>query len=311
MKFDPSQLADGCRSCRAPRIFGLDDETIIKEYCRVIHNFIQYVLAHEVCPEYEVNLRAARSICVLAETELWMINQLAAVMPGDFNKAASTLYGGFYKGLNVEEPTWTTDLPQTLGMSNAVAERIFNVAIGHLATTEQFEAMMDCKQIAYVTKTDFRSLEVVEIVMPSQEVKYYYSGTKDTRGVAGNLKPLGVLRVKNWNNPEAAEEDLTEEEEAAIAAAGGSINDSVTEDFWLEEHILKLCFVGMKFECTVRELNIGVKYFDSIMGIYCSFFTYLPNERVSDWKEPRPNERPPPMAGGDENQDFGGGEDYD
>lgn len=55
---------------------------------------------------------------------------------------------------------------------------------------------------------------------------------------------------------------------------------------WLEDDILKLLFVGMKMEMTLHELNIGVTYFDTMGGPYCSFYMSLENEKMVDWKEP-------------------------
>lgn len=67
------------------------------------------------------------------------------------------------------------------------------------------------------------------------------------------------------------------------------------ETFWIEDEILQHIFLGMKFEVVVRELNIGIKFFDQISGIFCSFYTFLPNENVVEfWKDPILNTRDPP-----------------
>lgn len=59
------------------------------------------------------------------------------------------------------------------------------------------------------------------------------------------------------------------------------------ESFWLEDSTLQHFFIGMKLEVTVSELSIGIKFFDRVLGIYCSFYTALPNEKVIEfWKEP-------------------------
>ncbi|KAI9736434.1 MAG: hypothetical protein M1818_006168 [Claussenomyces sp. TS43310] len=292
-------IVKGFLSHKAPRSLGIDCEKTIEQYCGVIRNFIQYVIAHSVCPEYEDNLRAARNICDLAEKELCAIKRVGEGMPGDFNTAASTLYGGYYEDLCVDELAWTTDITEMPGMSKRDAERIFRTAIAHMGSNQQFTAMMDCNQMPRVTEVRVRSFEVVDIILPSNEVKRQFSGTKDVNGYTGNIIALGILRVKRWTNPEAEDEDMTDEDEAA--PAGGNVVEHANEDFWLEENVLEACFIGMKFECAVRELDIGVKYFDSIMGIYCSFFTFLPNEMMSEWVVPRPNERPPPMVGDSEN----------
>jgi hypothetical protein len=66
-----------------------------------------------------------------------------------------------------------------------------------------------------------------------------------------------------------------------------STTEPEAESFWLEDSTLQYFFVGMKLEVTVSELSIGIKFFDRVMGIYCSFYTALPNEKVIEfWKEP-------------------------
>ena len=52
------------------------------------------------------------------------------------------------------------------------------------------------------------------------------------------------------------------------------------------DEILKKCFVGMKFITVVKELSFGVLYFDSLLGIFCSFCKVLPNEEMIGWREP-------------------------
>jgi hypothetical protein len=43
----------------------------------------------------------------------------------------------------------------------------------------------------------------------------------------------------------------------------------------------------MKLELLVHELNIGIKFFDRVLGLYCSFHSALPNEKVIEfWTEP-------------------------
>lgn len=55
---------------------------------------------------------AARKICDLAEKELWEIKQVRHKFPGEFNVAASTLYDGRYRGLNIVNQAWAADDPK-------------------------------------------------------------------------------------------------------------------------------------------------------------------------------------------------------
>jgi hypothetical protein len=99
---------------------------------------------------------------------------------------------------------------------------------------------------------------------------------------------LGVVHFKSWEGPGLVEEDMTDDEDETPPT-------TVFETFWIEDSIMKHFLVGMKFELAVHELNIGIKFFDRVLGLYCSFHTALPNEKVIEcWKEPILNTRPPP-----------------
>jgi hypothetical protein len=242
---------------------------------------------------------AARKICNRAEVELKLIGELSNLMPGDFNTAASTLYGGRYHCLALEGYSWMDndhDLDtqrgrRLFGMSFAEAERIFKTAIAFLGTWEHYQHAMGTG--VEEVKSEYRSMEVVDIVLPSTDTRKKYNTVKDLNGQAGNFQPLGVLKVKHWDNPNAVQEDVSDD---GLSATGSSL-DSIIDEFWLEGNILEKCFIGMKFEATVRELSMGIKYFDSVNNIYCSFFTMLPSALLEGWKPPVPSERPPPTAG--------------
>jgi hypothetical protein len=205
--------------------------------------------------------------------------------------ACSTLYGGYYKSL-CHDTSWNQE--SGIGMSIATAELIMKTGLAMVGSEEVFQNSMrgDIK----LTNTECCSFEVVDIIMPDKEMAEGFSRVKDVNGEPGNLRPLGTIRVRKWNNPADPDEDLTEEEASALA----NDNDTSTEDFWLEDKLLELCFLGLKFDAVIHELNLGIKYIDSITGVYCSFFTYLPNERMESWKEPVSNVRPAPMAGDQE-----------
>jgi Argonaute siRNA chaperone (ARC) complex subunit Arb1 len=281
-----------------PQIFTIDTVKEVKECSAVIRNFLNYVLSHSVCPEYTQEIMAARKICDLAEVELPLIRELGNLLPGDFNTAASTLYGGYYNRFGVQNSLWVDDDLATdpqrrrrlYGMPIAEAERIFKTAIAFLGTWEHYQCVM--KPYEGEVKSMLKSIEVVEIVLATPEMRKKYAGVKDLSGDAGNFQPLGVLKVKHWDNPDGPEEDTSDDGQSATETPP----DSVIDEFWLESHILEKCFVGMKFEATVHELSIGIKYFDVVNNIYCSFFTYLPSSRLDGWKPPVLNERLAPTV---------------
>jgi hypothetical protein len=268
-------------------MFGAENQKDIQLYSHIVRNFLNYILQHCVCPEYTKDVMAARLICDKAEKELWSIRQLRRAFPGDFNMAASTLYGGRFQGLHISSAPWAQDdenfedfVEAQHGLSVPEAERIFKTAIALAGNEDMFDGAMGGE--VQIVKTETKAYEVVEVIQPSQETKEEYVEVKIVDGEAGYIKPLGVLRLKHWEGPGLDEEDFTDDEGEGIK----SETDEVIESFWLESEVLDLCFLGMKVELTVHELNIGIRFFDTIVGLYCSFHTVLPNEKMVYWKEP-------------------------
>jgi hypothetical protein len=250
-----------------------------------------------------MNVMAALKLCTLAEKELRLVSEVSKLLPGNFNIAASTLYGGSYHRLYSENTHWDDEEPlfgpddpasqnrKIMGMMTAEADRIFKTGIAFSGTYEHFRQIMAMQ--CHVVKEEFRSMEVCEIVLPSEEMRKKLVGAKDEFGHSGFA--LGILRVRHWDCPDAQEEDISDDGEEGSSNTNGTA-DSAIDSFWLEENILEKCFVSMKLTATVRELSIGLKYIDEIMRVECSFYTYLETERLDGWKEPLLNERPGPTV---------------
>ena len=103
--------------------------------------------------------------------------------------------------------------------------------------------------------------------------------------------------VENHGDIELASDWLLDHRDAPgieVFPESKLIEPAGIETFWLEDEILEHIFPGMKLEVIVRELNIGIKFFDHISDVLCSFYTVLPNDNVAFWKEPVPNTRDPP-----------------
>ncbi|TAQ85133.1 hypothetical protein B7494_g6555 [Chlorociboria aeruginascens] len=278
----------------APKMIGAESVEEIERTSAVITNFLNYLLTHSVCPEYTEDILEARRICGQAVTELKAILAATRHIPGDFNLAASILYGGHYSGIYPPDGRWVVersdqdDNRARNGLNNLEAERIFKTAIAFAGDSELFVEAM--RSHIDVVRAETRYFEVVRIDRPNVKTKEEYSKVKDHLGRAGNIKALGVVHVRHWEGPGLESEDMTDDESKEAEER----DRPLLEKFWLEDMILQHFFIGMKLEAVVRELNIGVKYFDKFQGLYCSFYTALPNEKMAYWKEPVPNERPAP-----------------
>jgi hypothetical protein len=280
---DFTGVAKGFFSYRVPTQFSIDKEEDVKLYCSVVRNFLNYVLAHGVCPEYTLDVMAAREVCNLAENELFAVKKLGYILPGDFNVAASTLYGGRYENYHISAQTWDarTNEPDTLvslgGMTVSDAERVFKTAIAFEGDNIMFDKVM--AEDVKIIRTENRYFEVLRVHRATEDSVKQYASVKNVAGEAGSIKALGVMVVKAWEGPGFQDDDLAEGE-AKVALDAGE------ERFWIEDSTLELVFTGLKMDVVVHELDIGIKFIDSIEGLYCSFFTYLPNEKISLWKEP-------------------------
>ncbi len=270
-------------SSRLPVIYDLTTYVQIKSHTAIIFNFLNYLLHHEVCPEYRPHIYATRALCSLAEKELWQIVQAQALLPGDFNTACSEIFGGIFRGLYITgEEEWAQGLEVKRGMSPEMAKRAFKVGLAAQAGKDifkKYKVQSEEKTIRVTSITDM-GLEVTELVPATPQALNIYN-----HDLAKGLKPLGLLKAKTWYKPGAEDEDLTEEEETSAATIQREVKEY---EFWVEDHILEKCFVGMKFETTVTELSFGVSYFDALFGVYCSFYRVLPNEMMYGWREPGP-----------------------
>lgn len=288
-------ISKGFFSYRVPHQFGFENEAQIKLCSTVIRNFLNYVLQHAVCLEYTMDIMAARQICDLAEQELPAIKMMTPRFPGDWNVAASTICGGRFQAARVIAQAWQKEDPEfeqyaslNAGFEEAEAIRIFQTGLAFAGTDAVFHKAMGGEFRIVSTARNF--YEVVGIERPSVQKIDEYARVKNHKGKENSIKALGYLKVKRLPSPGFDSEDVSDnEEEEAIKEA---INE--VETFWLEDYTLQLLFLGLKLELIVHELNIGVKFFDSVEAIYCSFFTYLENEMMLDWKEPVLNTRPPP-----------------
>lgn len=271
------------RAHTLPAHFELHSEEKIKYCVGIIRNFFNYLLHHDVCPDYKDQVYAARTLCDKAEKELWSLSQCNAMLPGDFNKACSEIFGGMYQGMWTANQEWMQgmDLDYDIGISPQQARKVFKYALAVNAdddTHETYRKQLGEKTTEITSVKENTGFEVTEILLPTQETLDFYAQPD-----AAGLKPVGKMRAKTWIIPTAAEEDLTEEEEAALAAKTPEIKHY---EFWVENDVLSHCVVGMKLEATVTELSFGVSYFDALSGVHCSFYQLLPNELMAGWREP-------------------------
>ena len=264
-----------------PKVFPLDSRDAIHRCVHVIRTFLSYLLHHDVCPEYKDQIFAARKTCDTGEAQLCLLRESARMLPGDFNKACSIIWGGQYRDAYVEPGSeWAKEAGIAPSMSMDLANRTVMAALSNESyfseeVVAQYTAQNDAKKTK-VVRAFQADLEVARIDFSNSQVRAQYG-----RAVLQGIKPLGRLTVRTWDHPGCLDEDLTEEEEAERAAKGRPVE---TYEFWVEDAVLENVFVGMKLQVVVRELSFGVFYFDTLTGSLCSFYNLVSNEDMIGWR---------------------------
>ncbi|KAI6792263.1 hypothetical protein KC361_g6834 [Hortaea werneckii] len=292
-------VAKGFLSSEFMASFDYYDEKMVKKGTQVLRSFYNYLLLHRVCPEYDEQLRAAHSICDVAETELNKLGVADKCLPGAFNAACSTLFKGSYVGLHRdafsaapddEDGGWIMQ-GDNIGLSLKDAKMIFSAGIAAYGTDDQYEKAKtllkdDVEHVECVTHEGI-GLEVISIEQPDKKAVELYerlnSMETDSYQIAC-IQPMGRLVCKPWDVPIAAPTDLPEHAKAKTPCVE-------TSAFLIEQEVLPFCFEGMKIDCTVKQLDCGIKWIDTIDSLFPSFYTWLPNESVCGkgaWKEPGP-----------------------
>ncbi|OQV06928.1 hypothetical protein CLAIMM_11433 [Cladophialophora immunda] len=286
--------AKGFLSRRAKDCFGLDTEDEVNMVCTTLERFLDYLLQHDVCPEYKEDILAARALCRQAGPELWDMAEATRRLPGEFNVACSTLFGGSYSRDYDGETWWgnpDTEGPVFVGLKPEEAQQI--VRFG-----DHTPVMLDV-----VSTQERAGFEVIRIEPPTRECKKIYTTHSE------HFRPVGRVYAKPWKNPDAAPEDLTPSEQAASSTS--SSRDAETEYVFFIESILQTCLrVGTKVEATIRTLGCGIMFFDQVLNVYPTFDEFLVNEMMVGWKEPRPLKGSLAYVAGDDSdgEDDGGGD---
>jgi Argonaute siRNA chaperone (ARC) complex subunit Arb1 len=282
----------GFLSRRAPYYYGFETREQVDTITKVLSNFMNYLLHHDVCPEYAADVLAARNICKTANAEIWACAEAQRWLPGDFNIACSTLFDGSYSKLYDGTMTWMPEesgLKGFVGMTGDVAREVVKFAVAGVASEEVYQAwykMATEDTIETVEVHQEAGFEITAIDKVDEETRAFY------REQSAEYRPVGKIRTKPWTNPEGPPEDLTVEEKEASQreTSNDEFSGKSTEpvyEFFIEEAVLQYLFVGMKIEATIRKLNCGVWFFDEVLRAFCSFDIYLCNELMVGWKEPR------------------------
>ncbi|KAI1647885.1 Argonaute siRNA chaperone complex subunit Arb1-domain-containing protein [Daldinia loculata] len=266
-----------CFLSRIVPIIYMYDEAANLQAAGLIKNFLNYVLMHDVCPEYTFDIMAARRICDAAPYELRMVHELILSLPGSFNTAAHSLF--------CDRQVDKHDVPDHYDKLIAFRVTVFSSALDQKIK----KRLMDSDPTTiHVVNTKEETYEVVDIILPRQRDIVMVKEQLEEAGHSGKGKPAGILVLKpsvvdfGFNNlPRPDQVDFTSAE---------------SEDYLLEDDLLDKFDKGMKVKAIVCELNIGVRFIKAVKDVRVSFDLFLPQILMENWKDPAPSTRPPPSA---------------
>lgn len=289
---DPDYVVDflGCTraffSYRAAVIYYFDTKADVDRVTTTIERFMDYLLQHDVCPEYADDILTTRNFCRKAVDELWSVREAQSWLPGDFNIACSTLFGGNYGEMYDGKTSWAELEPGEkafVGFTPEQATQIVGLGIAGAASEEVYG-----KYAEFMGKDNGAGLETVKVIAGAgfevMKIEYPTTDCKDMyKANSKEYRPVGRVLAKPWKSPLSPPEDLTDEEKSAPKSS--ALSEPYV--FFMEEIIQRNLSVGQKVMATVRQLNCGIWFFDEFTVIYPNFELWIPNDLVEDYKEPR------------------------
>lgn len=288
--------AKGFLSRRAKLSCGYETRENVQLVTSTVERFMDYLLQHDVCPEYRDQVLATRNFCRDATSEIWNAAEATRRLPGDFNIGCSTLFGGSY-ARDYDGKSWwgpeNTSENVFVGMDTKEAFQVVKFGVAGAASEDVYKAFVDIlndetREFGQAEVKEHAGFEITRIEAPSRECIEIYTANSQ------HFRPVGRVYAKPWENPDALPEDLTPAEQTALTTCPsnkqtGPEREQTIEYVFLVESILQSHLQeGMKVEATIRTLDCGIMFFDEVLNVYPSFDEFVLNEMMLGWKDPRP-----------------------
>ncbi|XWX01189.1 hypothetical protein V2A60_009215 [Cordyceps javanica] len=271
----------------------------------VVESFLRYVLQHDVCPEHADDVTGALAVCARARDEWPRVWRLKSLLPGRFNLAAAQTFevheatdwslhssgggggggGGGGKSLDGDEAP------------AASPELVFYASL--VAAGQPVPKTADGRSDLRLVRRFTCSLALRSVEMPGEDVAGYFgrlalgggsgggtgngSGSEHTHKRLG-LQPLGRALFR----PTVIEDGWVRQVPLEALPADEDVV------FFFERDLLATMTLGMKVTAQVCELSTGFRFVKTLETVQPSFYTFLPQHLLKDYKPPRANDRPPP-----------------
>lgn len=238
----------------------------------LVENFLRYVLHHEVCPEFNDSVTTALQVCKQAREEWPVLMRLEGDLPGCFNLAATELFS------SVESSDWSFLTFSPPGGFDPKTTFLAVCALCDESTTlDEFTqgSLKASRQQSY-------TMEVSKIELPSSSMLDKFAALR-IEGSGYNIEPVGKVFLEptviedGWENPK-----------------GGDSPQDRSIWVYLEVSLLANVVPKMKMDITLIELSTGIRFIKTISRIVPSFYTFLPQQLMRHYKQPRDDDRPAP-----------------
>lgn len=255
------------------------DEILIRKAADLVKNFLNYVLMHDVCPEYTSDIMAARNLCDLGPLKLRSVYELHRDLPGKFNLASSSLF----RDREIDKIDVNENFEKLVMLRLTI---MFSPLLSE-ETRKKFVNEEDPTTI-YVTKEKEETYKVVDVVRPHKQHILAVEKELEKNGYGGKAKPAGILKLKPSvidfgysNAPRPDEMDAS---------------DAEVEEYLVEDELLAKFEKGMKVKAVVCELSVGIRFIHQLKDLRVSFDLFLPQMLMENWKDNVLNDRPAPSA---------------
>ncbi|KXJ86182.1 Argonaute complex, subunit Arb1 [Microdochium bolleyi] len=314
----------------------LYDDVAISKASALIKNFLNYVLTHDVCPEYRDGVLAARHICDIAPSELRAAYELANKLPGAFHRAAADVFP-MCTGGSGNEKNATTMVAKDID-DPGDAEKVMKLAVVKAAlgstpeTMRKTLALDDPKLRIRAIKEREQTYIVTKIERPLREARQAFIKAMENlnASVLSSHKTYsgqnGTMNAGGDSNSEEDEEDDDPSTDSLTGKAGPvgvltlrlsyieggydnipthPLGDQEDEAFILEDSLLRLCEIGMKLQLVVSEFKLVsvatetppvLRIIKACSDVRVSFDTFLPQMLMGRWRDPVDNSRPAPSV---------------
>ncbi|KAF2491991.1 hypothetical protein BU16DRAFT_467767 [Lophium mytilinum] len=297
-------VAKGFLSSYYPQYFSPEIRQINRT-TQVLRSFYNYILLHNVCPEFNDDILAARRICDLADKELPAVYAVGPLLPGTFNTCASALLGGYWTQIHPpnqnpdkswdhasRDSSWAGEIPDATSKQTYRPEAMlaaFKLGVLACGSEAAYNALTTGGQDISTIKAAFPvlgsetvGLSVLGTEPPSDDTRALYAAHNKKWSHKLQIEPLGKLICDAWAVPDLEEWDLPPHLLAEKKKARPR-----RFEFWIEESALKLCFANMKIRATVMKLEHEIEVLDEVQLVHCSFYEFLLNELQMQAKVPK------------------------